>query len=263
MSLDISNILRDWPYEPGQVTARRIRGDDGADKIQLRLDLGLYQMETTGRPDGVRPNDCESLLEHCQQQLDKHIQDNGSDADFDIAPEVCEQLRAEGVMYYHRYLAEFILEDFPAVERDTSRNLRLMDLCAKYAREDSDRTALEQFRPYVIMMSTRAKALVAFRQNRPKAALAAVKSGIDDIRSYHEKFGQTKLVSATGELAILRAMAKEIQARLPVDPVRQLRRDLSKAVLEERYEDAAVIRDQLRQHAQERQESRTAEGDES
>ena len=38
MSLDISHILEDWPFEPGKVTARRVRGDDGRDKIQLRLD---------------------------------------------------------------------------------------------------------------------------------------------------------------------------------------------------------------------------------
>jgi len=263
MSLDISKILTDWPYAPGQVTARRIRGDDGVDKIQLRLDLGLYQMETSGRPDGLRPHDCDSLLDYYQQQLDRHAQDTGSDAGFEIASDACEQLRGEGVMYYHRYLAEFILEDFTAVERDTTRNLRLMDMCAKYAGEETDRFALEQFRPYVIMMNTRAKALLAFRQNRPKAALVAVKSGIDHIRQFHEKYGQTKMVSASGELAILRAMAKEIQSRLPIDPVRQLRRDLNKAVQEERYEDAAAIRDQLRQHAQEHQESHTLEGDES
>ena len=44
MSFDISDILADWPYEPGQISARKITGDDGKEKIQLRLDLGLLQM---------------------------------------------------------------------------------------------------------------------------------------------------------------------------------------------------------------------------
>ena len=34
---------------------RFVAGDDGREKIQMRIDLGLIQMETTGRPDGERP----------------------------------------------------------------------------------------------------------------------------------------------------------------------------------------------------------------
>ena len=68
MSLDISRILEDWPFEPGKVTARRIQGDDGRAKIQLRLDLGLYQMEATGRPDGQRPHGCDTLLAYYEQR---------------------------------------------------------------------------------------------------------------------------------------------------------------------------------------------------
>ncbi len=246
MSLDISEILENWPYEPGQVTARRIRGDDGLDKIQLRLELGLYQMEITGRPDGEEPHGFESLLSYHEHLLEKHQQDNGEAEGFELDEQACEMLRAEGVMYYHRYLAEFILEDFDAVDRDTTRNVRLMDFCSKYAKEESDRFQLEQYRPYVIMMNTRARSLIAFRQNRPKAALAAVRKGMEDIKAFHRRFGQDKAITESGELAILRAMAKEIEGRLPVDPIRKLRRDLSKAVQDERYEEAAIIRDKLR-----------------
>ena len=39
---------------------------------------------------------------------------------------------------------------------------------------------------------------------------------------------------------------KEIEGRIPEDPITRLRRDLARAVKEERYEDAASIRDQLR-----------------
>lgn len=246
MSLDISEILKNWPYEPGQVTARRIRGDDGLDKIQLRLDLGMYQMEVTGRPDGEKPHGFESLLAYYEHQLESYQQESGQGEGFELDERACELLRSEGVMYYHRYLAEFILEDFEAVERDTSRNIRLMDFCAKHAKEESDRFLLEQYRPYVIMMNTRSRSLIAFRQNRPKAALSAVRKGMEDIKAFHRRFGQDKAIAESGELAILRAMAKEIEGRLPVDPVRKLRRDLAKAVQDERYEDAAILRDQLR-----------------
>ena len=55
-NLDLNDLLEGWPHEPGQVKARKIVGRDGCEKIQLRIDLGLIQMELNGRPDGVRPH---------------------------------------------------------------------------------------------------------------------------------------------------------------------------------------------------------------
>src|SRR5438046_10715910 len=64
MSLDLNTILRDWPHENGNVKLRKIAGLDGREKLQLRVDLGVLQMEMTGRPDGQRPHNCDSLLEY-------------------------------------------------------------------------------------------------------------------------------------------------------------------------------------------------------
>jgi hypothetical protein len=255
MNLDLTSILEGWPYEPGQVTVRRIRGADGKDRIQLRLDLGVLQMETGGRPDGQRPHGHESLLAYYEQQLQRHRQERGSDEGFDLDERACELLRTEGTMYYHRYLAEFVLEDFEAVERDTMRNIRLFDFCNAYAKEDSDKYAMEQYRPYVVMMRTRAQAHLCLRDNRPKAALAALRKGIEETRAFYKRYGQDKALAASGELAVLRAMAKEIESRLPVDPISRLRKDLAKAVEAERYEEAAAIRDQLRRLTDEQGET--------
>ena len=62
MSLDLNDLLRDWPHEPGVIKVRKILGSDGKEKIQLRIDLGLIQMETIGRPDGQEPHDCEAAF---------------------------------------------------------------------------------------------------------------------------------------------------------------------------------------------------------
>ena len=51
MSSDIEPIISDWPYRPDEITVRVIEGLDGQRKIQLRLDLGVLQMEFDGRPD--------------------------------------------------------------------------------------------------------------------------------------------------------------------------------------------------------------------
>ena len=62
MNYDISDILQQWHHKPGEVTVRRITSSDGQPRIQMRLDLGLLQMEIEGRPDGHKPHGCESLL---------------------------------------------------------------------------------------------------------------------------------------------------------------------------------------------------------
>jgi hypothetical protein len=62
-SRDITPVLKGWDYEPGTINVRKVVGNDGIPKLQMRLDLGLFQMEMTGRPDGVRPHGHESLLD--------------------------------------------------------------------------------------------------------------------------------------------------------------------------------------------------------
>jgi len=246
MSLDISYILNDWPYDPGRLSARKVVGDDGTDKIQLRMDLGLLQMEATGHPAGVRPRGHESLLAYYQDLRDRRRRDAGSDDDFHLDGQACESLRNEAVMYYHRYLAEFVLEDYRAVIRDTMRNLKLMDFCTAYADDESDKLAIEQYRPYVVMMRTRASGLLAMRDNHPKTALAAIRKGIAEITDFYEGFGDDRLIEASGELPILKALAKEIEQRMGRDPVMELKKNLDLAIKEERYEEAAGLRDRLR-----------------
>ena len=47
------------------------------------------------------------------------------------------------------------------------------------------------------------------------------------------------------EVSILKALHGEISARLPVDPLEKLQQQLQKAVDEERYEDALVLREKI------------------
>ena len=53
-SKDITPVLKGWDYEAGTINVRKVSGLDGSPKLQMRLDLGLLQMEMSGRPDGPR-----------------------------------------------------------------------------------------------------------------------------------------------------------------------------------------------------------------
>ncbi len=245
MSKDIGPILEGWSHEPGKISVRKIRGRDGRVKIQLRLDLGLLQMESEGRPDGARPYSCESLLEYIEQGLARHRQTHRSDDGFTIDEKHCELLRAEAVQYYYRYLSEFVLEDFAAVVRDTQRNLRVLELCAKYAEDEADRYIMEQYRPYILMMNTRARAHLALQDNRAREARKIVSEALEKMRDFFDRFGEEDLHSSSSEVSALEAMLKEIDAKMPIDPLQQLHRQLARAVEEERYEDAARLRDAI------------------
>ena len=63
MSHDITSILSGWDVDPHGMTVRLVTGDDGTEKIQMRLELGVLQMELGGGPDGQMVEGCESWLD--------------------------------------------------------------------------------------------------------------------------------------------------------------------------------------------------------
>jgi hypothetical protein len=243
---DITPVLRGWDYEPGTINVRKVSGIDGSPKLQMRQDLGLLQMEITGRPDGRRPHGYESLLEYFETQLADHRRRNeGNDDGFHLSRNQCQSLRDEAMMYYWRYLSLFVLEDFSGVVRDTSRNLRVLDLCGKFAVDEQDQLVLEQYRPYIIMMNTRAQASIEASEKRFADALRTIDRGLADIKEFFEKFAQEDAYSDANEVRVLKRLAREIRKKLPVNPLERLERRLEKAVRDERYEDAAELRDRI------------------
>jgi hypothetical protein len=245
-SKDITPLLKGWDFEPGTINVRKIYGLDGEPKLQMRLELGLLQMEMTGRPDGTRPHGCESLLEYFQTQLEEHTKRNGTELGFHLTAEQCQSLREEAEMYYRRYLSLFVLEDFPGVVRDTDRNLRLIDFCGKFAVEEQDRLVLEQFRPYIVMMKARAAASIEFKDKRFVEALKIVDEALESIREFFTAIGQTEAYGQSNEVRVLKRIARDIRKKMPVDPMQKLQSQLERAVRNERYEDAARLRDEIR-----------------
>lgn len=257
MDHDLTPLLADWPYQPGQLTARMVIGLDGAPKIQVRLDLGILQLNADGRPDGERPFGYPSLLEYYEDQLDQGGPDDpapdsprtkSDDAGkAKLSPEDCRLLRDEAAQFYHRYLALLVLEEFDRVIRDTTRNLRVIDLCAKHAEAEDDRTVLEQFRAYVVMVRARAMASQAIKDNEPKAALFALDEALEALRKYFTERGGSQAFEQSSEVQMLRGMKDALTPKLPISQQAELRTRLQKALESENYELAAILRDELKQ----------------
>src|SRR5262245_60836319 len=149
-------------------------------------------------------------------------------------------------MYYHRYLSLFVLEEFSGVVRDTARNLRVLDLCGRYAINQEDRLVLEQYRPYITMMNVRAQASIQFNEKKFHAALETVTEGLESIKEFFSRFGQEEAFSRSNEVKILKKFARDIRKKLPVDPIQKLKSQLEKAVQREQYEVAAKLRDEIK-----------------
>src|SRR5688572_20836589 len=186
--------------EPGRINARQIKGIDGRLKLQIRIDLGVLQMEMHGRPDGQRPQGFESLLDYQRDRLRRYGEQVGAEAaGFVLSQDECRALREEAVQYYHRYVGLFALGDFAGVVRDTTRNLELLELCREYGETELDRTILEQFRPPVLMMRARSAAEMALAAGQPKQALAAIDHGLAELRLAFEEGGKADEFDAANE----------------------------------------------------------------
>ena len=243
--IDLKPTLVDWPYDAEQVSVRKILGSDGQIRIQMRVELGLLQMEVEGRPDGVRPHGCPSLLEYHRDRLARHEEDNGATLGFGLSPRQCQDLRFEASIYYRRYVAQFVLEEFGDVARDTSHNLSIFDLCRDYASQAEDRSCLEPFRAYVLMMDARARAFDAVAQNESASALAHINRGIMNIKTFYADQGDPEGAEASEELKLLRSLIPEIGQQVPEDSLLATRKALRDAIEQERFEDAAQLRDKL------------------
>lgn len=246
MNRDLTPLLQEWPFEPGQINVRLIEGLDGIPKVQVRLDLGIIQMHLDGRPDGLRPFGYASLLDYHEARLDEAQGPEDDEAALELSPEDCKALRDEALQYYHRYIALLVVEDYEAVARDTTRNLRVLDLCARHAAAEADRQALEQFRPYILMMRVRALASHALQNDEPKVALFAIDEGIEALRECYAQQGREADFEDSPEVQLLRGMRGALLPQLPVSQRAELRQRLQEAIAHENYELAAILRDELR-----------------
>ena len=261
MSNDLTQILNEWPFQPEEVLVRIIAGDDGRSKIQLRVDLGILQMEMEGRPDGLRPEGCESWLEYYKQRQREHDEAHPDTASFLLDEQDCLRLWREAMQYYHRYLSFWHLDAFERCARDTTRNLRLFDFVRAHAPSDGLKLQFDQWRPYVAMMHARAVAAPLLQQRLVKEGVQAIEAGIDAIREFLDEYDQGHRADECVELVSLERWRDEILAaeqreaeNRPKSEAEMLRQRLDEAIADEEFEEAARLRDEIRTLKQEKQQ---------
>lgn len=241
---DLRSILQSWPFEPGN-HIRIVRGDDGREILQVRQPVGIEQYELEGRPDGLRPHDRESVLDY-QIECYSAAKAAGKDADYTLDDDACAELFAESALYYYRYLHLFQLKDWKRVIRDTTRNLKLFDFVHQYAAREEDQINLEKWRPYITRMNAIARAMLEWEHQRHQTALQILKNAITRIEALDDLDDPTFKFERDRSLAVLGDTLKQLETNRPVSQIEKLERELKQAVDAQEFEQAAKLRDQIR-----------------
>ncbi|NLB65014.1 MAG: hypothetical protein GX803_00890 [Lentisphaerae bacterium] len=248
MSKDLGAILEGWDYDPDEVRARYVRAADGSRQIQLRLDLGVFQMRCDGRPDGLLPKGHTSLRDFyfaeeakaANEVLPYYLEDGD-----------CAELQQEVMQYYYRMMAYRALGDLGGVIRDSEHILDLIDLASEYAENDETAWQFIQLYPYMRMMNIRAQAELDMKQGLFDKAERIVKEAITDLEQFYlenyeapaEEDGE---MLNSQELASLKELLEELDKRRPRSEQETLEEELAQAVALEHYEKAAFLRDRLK-----------------
>jgi len=234
---NIDQILQDWDYQPGEVAARLVRGQDGRELVQMRIDLGLLQLEVTGRPDGARPNGAETYFDYL---LALTVHDG---RDFLLTEEQCAEVDREFVQFYQRRICWLALREFSRAVRDADHSLAFMDFVKNCSPDEQWTMSHEQYRPFILFHRTQAAALAGLENKGPEAAIEQINQGLNRMRELfveheaEEQFEEDELVTRLDQLR------ESLRDHYHVG--RTLGEQLADAVASEQYELAARLRDEI------------------
>lgn len=241
----LDHLFASWPYEFGEVVARKVRGADGRPLVQLRIDMGVLQMEATGRPDGVQFSGHPTYFDYMKSlELSEGI-------DFELDESRCVQIDREFVQFYHRRIAWLSLGDFDRAVSDSDHTLAMMDFSTQHAPHSEWAEMHEQYRPFVLFHRTQAAALGAIERLDPEVAVVELEDGIALIEEAYQLQG-IGIQELTDDEFIgrLRDMKHALEQQYEIEP--PLRKQLDEAIAREQYELAAELRDKIARRVQPR-----------
>lgn len=250
---DVTPILQAWELEPGTVTARRIRSEDGVDQVQLRIPMGLLQVYADGRPDGTQPEGFASVLEQLRHHVEQQHKEPTAEQWFDLDREIMQ--------HYHRRIAMLSLaeaerrekmldqaaQDYARVVRDADHNLQIMDFIKQHSTDTEFVNTHEQYRSFVLGHRTLGTGLYWVCRDEPEEALDAIQVGLKRMEQVHEERGDLDVMRRDPTAGRLVRLAEQLRKDHTI--AKTLHEQLTEAIEAEEFEKAAQLRDQVRQRA--------------
>ena len=234
---DIDSVLEDWDYIPGEVNARRVTARDGRDLLQMRVDMGLLQMEIELRPDGTRPHGAETYFDYLVGEVVREGEE------FELSQEQCTEADREFVQYYHRRLCWLSLREYGMAAKDADHSLAFMDFVREHSPDEEWILSHEQYRPFVLFHRVQASALAALDDDGPELAIAEINKGLDAFRDLFLQYDAEDQFENDELVVRLRDMRESVRKQFELGDT--LDEQLAEAVKSENYELAAELRDKM------------------
>lgn len=232
----IDQILQDWPFNPEIVTTRLV-SDGDRQVIQLRVDMGVLQMETTGRPDGDRPLGHASMLDWLQAR-------ELAGEEFQLEFEQCMAVDREFSQFYHRRICWIQLKQFAEAARDADHTLALMDASLRHSPNQEWTLSHEQHRPFVIFHRTQSLALQRVSEGEDaEQAIVELNLGLKMIEDFYETYEIEEDFEDDELVKRLIEIREDLRDRFEVG--KTLEERLNEAVESEQFELAARLRDEI------------------
>jgi len=238
---DIDFILENWKYQPGIAQARLVQAQDGRQVIQLRIDLGVLQMETSGRPDGANPHGHSTYYDYLKEQA-RLARKAGTN--FTLSEEQCQDSDREFLQFYHRRSCWLALRQYALAVRDADHTLAFMDFIKKHSPSEEYLHAHEQYRGFVLFQRTQAAAALEVENNAPERAINEIHAGIERMRDFLAFYQREEELEEDRMVQHLRQIEATLRQQFQIDST--LEEQLRKAIEEEDYERAARLRDALK-----------------
>ncbi|MDA7951504.1 MAG: UvrB/UvrC motif-containing protein [Pirellulaceae bacterium] len=238
----LDSLLKSWKFDPLAVNVRKGTGTDDREVLLMRVDLGILQMETSGRPDGEKPAGRETYYAYLQELAEE------DGKNFVLNEQQCQEADREFVQYYHRRVCWLSLQQFHRAIQDAEHTLQFMDFCKTYSPDDEWTFAHEQYRPFVLFHHTQAKALASFDQFEDEefAAQSAIRWLDAGLKRLEEVFQELEIEEQFEEdELVLRLRGQRDSIRKQYGVGQTLFEKLSVAIEAEDFESAARIRDEL------------------
>lgn len=242
MNQDIDFVLGGWEYKPGVVQARLVEAHDHRQVIQMRVDLGLLQLETEGRPDGTRPHGHATYYEYLRERA-RLAQKAGRT--FVLDEQESQDADQEFLQYYHRRVCWLALRQYARAMRDADHTLTFMDLVKKHSPGDDYTQAHEQYRGFVLFHRTQAASALQVEKDNPEQAIDELRSGLEKLTAFFVEFGMEEQMEDDPMIGHLRKIESTLREQYAIGAT--LHEQLEQAIAAEDYERAAELRDALKQ----------------
>jgi hypothetical protein len=244
---NLDHLLKAWPFTEGEVLVRCIAGDDGRELLQMRVDLGVLQLETRGRPDGQQPEGFETYYDYLIATA--FAEGEG----FQLSEQQCMEVDREFYQFYHRRVCWLALKKYSAAMRDAEHTLALMDFTSANTPDPEWAQLHEQYRPFVLFHKIQAEALVGLQRSAPHAAIQTLDRGLAEVERLFEGRGAGEYFEEDPFVLKLREMREAVFEHYRVEPTLEdptpfqlsLAEQLADAIAKEQYELAAKIRDRI------------------